>query len=90
LRKSTIIFLELGMLSGIIVAGYVLPARTPLSTFLVVSGIWLAAGNMLMIRKIRKIKTEKISTKGRAWDHIFLALAILAATWLLVFLFSRL
>lgn len=90
MRKLTIVFLELGMLGGVVVAGYMLPARTPLSAFLTVSGLWVAAGNLLIVKKIKQIKTEKISTKGRAWAHVSWALAILGATWLLVFMLSRL
>jgi hypothetical protein len=88
-KKSTIIFLELGMLAGIVVAGYTLPESTPLRTFLLASGACFVAGNLLLFKKLKQIKLGGGSTKVGAWTYIFRALAILAVFWLLSLVFRR-
>jgi hypothetical protein len=87
-KKSTIIFLELGMLAGIVVAGYTLPESTPLRTFLLASGACFVAGNLLLFRKLKQIKLGE-GSRADAWTHIFRALAILAVFWLLSLVFRR-
>jgi hypothetical protein len=88
-KKSTIIFLELGMLAGIVVAGYTLPESTPLRTFLLASGACFVAGNLLLFRKLKQLKLGESPTKAGAWTHIFRAFAILAVFWLLSLVFRR-
>jgi hypothetical protein len=56
LKKSTIVFIELGMLAGIVVAGYTLPGSTSLREFLIASGACFAVGNVLLAKKIKQIK----------------------------------
>jgi hypothetical protein len=90
-RRSTIMFVEIGMIGGIIVAGYTLPDDTPLTTFLIVSGVCFVLGNLFLIRKVRQKNSQSSdSSNGRVWIHILRALAILAIAWLLVrFLFKH-
>jgi hypothetical protein len=88
-KKSTIVFIELGMLGGIIVAGYTLPGSTPLPVFLIGSGICFAIGNILLVRKVKQIKAGDSPAKGGPWPHLFRAFAILAIFWLLSFLFFK-
>lgn len=90
MRKSTVVFVELGMLGGIVAAGYTLPDSTRLSTFLVASGACFALGNALLIMKLMRPKErQKEPPKNGAWIHILRALAILAFGWLLILLMSR-
>lgn len=89
MKKSTVVFVELGMLAGIVVAGYTLPGTTPLSTFLMASGACFVIGNVMLFRKFVQVKSGEIATKASAWTHIFRALAILAVFWLLSLVFFR-
>ena len=90
MKRSTIVFIELGMLAGIVVAGYNLPGTTPLSVFLIASGVCFVVGNIFLVRKIKRIKAEKSPVVSGPWPHLFRALVILAAVWLLsLLLFKR-
>lgn len=89
MKKLTVIFLELGMLAGIIVAGYTLPESTSLRTFLLASGACFVAGNLLLFRKLKQMKLGEGAPKTGAWTHIFRAFAILAVFWLLSLVFRR-
>jgi hypothetical protein len=89
LKKSTIIFVEFGMLAGIIVAGYTLPGSTSLRTFLIASGACFAGGNVLLFRRVRRIRSGAVVTRSGAWGHIFKALTVLAVVWLLSLIFFR-
>jgi hypothetical protein len=89
MRKSTVVFVELGMLVGIVVAGYALPDSTPLRTFLIASGICFACGNVLLYRKLKQIRSGESAPDSGAWKHIFRALTILAIFWLLSLIFFR-
>jgi hypothetical protein len=89
LKRSTIVFIELGMLAGIIIAGYTLPGRTPLRVFLIASGACFVVGNIFLARKIKQIKSETSLQENGPWPHIFRALAILAICWLLSFLLFK-
>jgi hypothetical protein len=88
-KKSTILFIELGMLGGLILAGYTLPGSTPLPLFLIGSGTCFAVGNIILVRKIKQIKAGESPAKGGSWPHLFRALAILAFFWLLTLLFFK-
>lgn len=87
MKKSTIIFIELGTLLGIVVAGYTLPGNTSLKAFLIASGLCFTVVNILLVRKIKQIKEEGSSVKeGGPWPHLLRAFAILSICWLLSFL----
>jgi hypothetical protein len=73
MRKLTVVLIELGMLAGIVVAGYTLPDSTPLRTFLIASGICVASGNVLLFRKLNRVKSGEGVPKSDAWAHIFRA-----------------
>lgn len=89
MKRSTIVFIELGMLAGIVAAGYTLPESTSLWKFLLASGACFVAGNVLVFRKLKKIKSGESAPKTGAWTHIFRAFAILAVFWLLSLMFFR-
>jgi hypothetical protein len=89
MKKSTIVLIELGMLAGIVVAGYTLPDSTPLRTFLIASGLCFAGGNLLMFRNYQRIKSGEGTLKTGAWTHIFRAFTILAIFWLLSLVIFR-
>ena len=63
LKRSTIVFIELGMLAGILVTGYTLPGSTPLRVFLIASGACFVVGNILLARKIKQIKAGESPAK---------------------------
>jgi hypothetical protein len=89
MRKSTIVFLELGMLGGIAVAGYMLPDRTPLWTFLAASGACFLLGNVLLVQRLRQGESKNSVVQGGPWPHVVKALAILAVAWLLILVLFR-
>ena len=89
MKKSTIVFIELGMLAGIVITGYMLPDSTPLRTFLIASGVCFAGGNVLLFRKLKRIKSGEGTPKTGVWTHIFRAFTILAIFWLLSLFFRR-
>jgi hypothetical protein len=90
LKKSTIVFIELGMLAGIAVAGYTLPGSTPLRVFLIAGGACFAVWNIFLARKIKQIKDGETPAEKGPWPHIFRVLAILVICWLLsLLLFKR-
>jgi len=74
MQKSTIIFIELGMLAGIVLAGYTLPGSTPLRAFLVAAAACFVVGNVLLARKIRQTRAGNSYKEKRPWLHIFRAL----------------
>jgi len=47
------LILEFGMLGGVVLVGYTLPAKTPLLPFVIASAIWLVVANAFVIRKLR-------------------------------------
>jgi hypothetical protein len=69
LKRSTIVFIELGMLAGIVLTGYTLPGSTPLRVFLIASGACFVAGNILLARKIKQIRAGKSHKKGTVAAH---------------------
>lgn len=89
MRKSTVIFVELGMLGGIVVAGYTLPDNTPLWTFLAASGACFLVGNIFLVKKLKEGKSKIPIAQGKPWGHILRALAILAVSWLLILLLYK-
>jgi hypothetical protein len=89
LRRSTIVFIELGMLAGIVVAGYALPGTTSLAVFLLATGVCFVAGNILLVRKIKQIKVGNRPAEDGPWPYLFRALAVLSAAWLLSFLLFK-
>ena len=89
MKKSTIVFIELGMLAGNVVAGYLLPDNTPLRTFLVACGVCMVGGNVLLFRKLKQVKLDEGTSKTGVWTHIFRAFTILAVFWLLSLVFFR-
>lgn len=76
------------MLGGIVIGFYTVPANTPLRTFVIASAAWLALGNLLMIRSLRSTSSAG-ATERRFWSRTLLAVAILAAAWLLVAVMRR-
>ncbi|HVB34240.1 MAG TPA: hypothetical protein VNJ52_07730 [Patescibacteria group bacterium] len=89
MKKSAIAILELGLLGGIVLAAYTLPARTPLWVFLAGSAAWLVAGNVFLIRAIKEAKNRKIAGQDGPWPHLIRACVILVIAWLLALLASR-
>lgn len=89
MKKLTIILIEIGMLCGIVFAGYTLPDSTPLSIFLMASGTCFVLGNVLLIKKLNEAKSGKIGPSSKFWTHMLRVLVILAICWLLTLIFHR-
>jgi hypothetical protein len=87
MKKSTIVFVELGMLLGIIAAGYLLPGATPLRTFLFAGGSCFVLGNILLIRSIRHVGAQANNDK-RVWPLATHSSSICDIGGWLVLLFS--
>lgn len=75
-RATTIVCVELGMLSCVAVAFFLLAGSTPLATFLSVSARCFVAGNILLVAKLQKSNPQ--SPREKTWSHIWNAFAILA------------
>lgn len=88
-KRSTIVFIELGILGGIIVAAYTLPGSTPLRVFLMASGAVFVVANILLARRIKQIKSGESPAMGGLWPHILRAFAILTIFWVLSFLLFK-
>jgi hypothetical protein len=89
MKKKTIVFLELGMLAGIILSMYTLPGTTPLRTFLIASGMGFAVGNLFIIKTMvgpRKVVDRSQTT---SWPHFLRVFGILAGAWLISFLIGH-
>jgi len=92
MTKTTIVLIELGMLGGIVTAGYLLPGNTPLRTFLLVSAVLFVVGNIYLISVARTASAKSASTSGETgpWPHIRRAFGILAIGGLVTLLFLSL
>jgi len=88
-NKTTIAFIEVGMLAGIVLAAITLPRSTPLLTFLAISGVFFVAGNILLVMKIKQVKVAKDQRSVTFGPHFYRALALLIAYWLVRLLFSK-
>jgi membrane associated rhomboid family serine protease len=89
MNKWTIVFIELGMIAGIIAAGYTLPGTIPLATFLSASGVCFAVGNFFLVKKVQETKSGGTSSKTGPWLHLIRVFGILAAVWLIGKLFFK-
>jgi hypothetical protein len=81
MKKSTIVFIELGMAFCIVFAAVALPDRTPPRPFLAVSSEFLLIGNYLVFRKFEDSKAKVDSTKKRTWTFLFRVFAIINFPW---------
>jgi hypothetical protein len=83
-----VLIIEMGMLGGIVIAGYSLPDNTPLITFIIASAAVFVLGNVLMIRRLR-MGSYAAGRGGGPWPHILPAFAILAVCWILILILRR-
>jgi hypothetical protein len=89
MTKKTMVFVEIGMVCGIILAALMVPRSTPLSAFVVISMAFLIAGNILLIKKARRVSVAETATKDDFWPRICKILAICTIYWLLCLLLWR-
>jgi energy-converting hydrogenase Eha subunit C len=87
-KTLKISIMEVGMLGGIALAGYTLPANTPLRTFVIASVVVLLVGNVLIIRSVRARSNAATAERG-FWPRILRVIAILAILWLFVAVLGR-
>jgi hypothetical protein len=80
-KPGVLVIAEVGMLAGIVVAGYTLPGNTPLKQFATASAAVFLLGNVLIVLALWFRKTDDGDDR-RAWPHILRAFAILAFVWL--------
>jgi hypothetical protein len=90
MKRFAIICIEIGMLSGIMVAAFTVPKSTPLLQFLIISGAFFLTGNILLFNKLRQIRMEVKPSDGKVWPHLFKVFAWCGFYWFVCFLFSRL
>ena len=87
-KALKVLIIEVGMLGGIVAAGYALPDNTPLNTFVIASAAVFLLGNVLLIRRLRG-ESHAAGTRRGPWPHILRALTILAVCWLLILVSRR-
>lgn len=80
-KPSVLVIAEVGMLAGIVGAGYALPESTPLKTFATASAVILLLGNILIVRALW-FRVINDAGDRSPWPHILRAFAILAFVWL--------
>lgn len=85
MRKSAIVFIELGMLSCIILAAIVLPEKTPLREFLAVSAEFLLIGNYLVVKSAEDTKSKSSAAEEHKWkwSRIIGIFAVIDIPWIL-------
>jgi hypothetical protein len=88
IERSTIVFIELGMLAGIVLTGHTLPGSTPLRVFLIASGACFVVGNIFLAEKIKQIKAGE-SPREKRTVAAHCSSSISAISWLLNFLLFR-
>jgi hypothetical protein len=81
-KPGVLAIAEIGMLAGIVLAGYTLPDSTPLKTFATASAAIFLLGSVLIVRALWFGKVGGASDR-RAWPHILRAAAILTFVWLI-------
>jgi hypothetical protein len=86
LKKSTIVFIELGMIGGILIAGYTLPGDTSLLVFLIASSGCFLMGNLLLAAKVKGRKADQVPGRKAFWIRMLQVFIILGIIWLLRFL----
>jgi len=76
MKKSIIVFVEIGILLGIVAAFFLAPDDTPIVTFCVISGLALVLGNVWLVVKIRTARAVREGgqpPKQRSVGNEFLA-----------------
>ena len=83
MKKSTIVFSELGMLLCIILAAILLPESTPLRAFLAVGSEFLLIGNYLVVKAIEgaRVKDGVAEEHKWKWSRILGVFVILNSLW---------
>jgi hypothetical protein len=89
MKKSTIIFIELGVLSIILLMGVMLHGSIGLRACLVYGGACFLLGNFLLAANIERLKSVASPAGKGPWPHILRALVILAIFSLLASLLSK-
>jgi hypothetical protein len=87
MRKSTIIFLEAGMVLGLFASMFFAPPNMPLRTFLLIAVSVLVVCNVLIFHWAGK---KQAAGKYRMGYRAYFALTLLAFYWILKFLDHRL
>jgi hypothetical protein len=87
MKKLTIVFIEIGMLLGIVLAAFTVPRSFPLAAFLILSTFFLFGGNILLFRKVKQVNAGGGQHDGKFWSRIWKAFIILELAWLLGLLF---
>jgi hypothetical protein len=86
MKKLTIVFVEIGMLLGIVLAAFTVPRSFPLLTFLIISAGFFVVGNVLLLRKLKQRQTGEFPSDGKVWPHLYRVFIMCGAYGLLCFL----
>ncbi len=89
MKKRTIVIVELGMVGGIVVALYLVPDDTRLSTFLIASGLCFLAGNVLLFARARKTTDPVKAGETNLWVRVLRVFAICGGAWILIWLLAK-
>jgi|SRR6185437_2479493 len=92
MKKSVIVLIvEIGMITGIVIAALVLPRSTSLTTFLIVSGAAIVLGNVLLFRKLNKRSSAAgFGERQRASGSFVISLIVTIAILLLLCFVNKL
>jgi hypothetical protein len=91
MKITTMLFIEVGMLSCVILAAFLVPGRTPLWGFLAVSSEFLLIGNYLLVKAVEhgKAKEDAVEEHKWRWSRIFGIFVILNFPWVVSQLLSN-
>jgi hypothetical protein len=88
MKKLTVVFIEIGMLLGIVVAAFTVPRTAPFLTFLACSVAIFVAGNLFLVWAAKRSHGKEGSHNGEFWrlaPSVFLRLAVI---WILLSLLT--
>ena len=89
MKKLTVVFIEIGMLFGVIAAAFMVPRNTPLLTFGVISCAIFALGNVLIIKEIRRSGSDGKQTLTPKRERRLNLIIVLFAIYWLICIFLR-
>jgi hypothetical protein len=89
MKKSMVVAIEIGMLLGIIVAALTVPRRTPLVTFLVISGGVFVLGNVFLFKRARQASSEENSPNNESESRLYGVVILFALYWLWWFIIHK-
>ena len=89
MTKTTIVFFEIGLMGGIVLAALTVPRSTSLSTFMIISAAFVIVGNIFLVKKPHSTGVGEPAAKKKFWTGIYKVMAVCTIYWILWFLLQR-